>query len=319
MKHVSPVRQDVIDPLAPTIFHEHWWLDIATGGRFNSVEVANNGKRVGWLPYFIQNKFGLRFSVPPRMTHVLGPAVDGGSGSDDGQAYNRALITRELIAKLPPAAIYNYKCHGEVTDVVAFQQENFATSIQFTQEIGPEPPDLLWSNMRKKKRSQIRRAQEAVTFSTIEDPELFWRFYETNVEQRSLRNYYVKDEVLRCIEQCNLRQRGRIYAARSSADGALVAAIWCIWDKRSAYYFMTTRTAAAHDGAVSLLLWEAIQDAARGGLIFDFDGVTNNESVSFFSGFGGRLTPRYKATRTSMAGRLVWEIKESRRANRYFC
>ena len=53
MKHVYPVPDSGIDPLAPTIFHEHWWLDIATGGRYDRVEVVSNGKCVGWLPYFI--------------------------------------------------------------------------------------------------------------------------------------------------------------------------------------------------------------------------------------------------------------------------
>ncbi len=318
MKHVFPIEQLGLDPLAPTIYHEEWWLDIATGGRCDVVEVNSNGKRVGWLPYSMQNKFGLKFSIPPRLTHVLGPAIDCGAGGEDAQAYNRACITRELLAKLPPAAIYHFKCQREVTDVVAFQMENFATSVQFTQELRPLPTETLWANMRKKKRSQIRRAQEVVTVETLSEPEEFWRFYETNVEQRGLANYYVKADVLRCIEQCFQRQCGRIYAARDK-DGALVAAIWCIWDRVSAYYFMSTRTATAHDGAVSLLLWRAIQDAAALGLIFDFDGVSSNESVAFFSGFGGHLTPRYKATKTSTLGRIVWETKELRRSNRYLC
>jgi len=318
MKHVYPMPDSGIDPLAPTVFHEQWWLDIATGGRYDRVEVVSNGKCVGWLPYFMQNRFGLKFSIPPRMTHVLGPAIDAGAGSADSRAHRRACVTRELIAKLPPAAIYHYKCQREVTDVTAFQQENFATSVQFTHELFPQSADVLWAKMRKKKRSQIRRAQEVVKVSTIDDPELFWRFYESNVEQRGLRNYYIKADVLRCIEQAFARGCGRIYAAKSK-DGALVAAIWCVWDHSSCYYFMSSRTACAHDGAVSLLLWQAIQDAAQLGLIFDFDGVSSNESVAFFGGFGGRLTPRFKATRTSAAGRLVWEFKELRRPNRFLC
>ncbi len=172
--------------------------------------------------------------------------------------------------------------------------------------------------MRKKKRSQIRRAQEVLEVSALDHPELFWRFYESNVEQRGLRNYYAKADVLGSIEQVFARGCGRIYAARSK-DGALVAAIRCIWDHKSCYYYMSSRNADAHDGAVRLLLWQAIQDAAQLGLIFDFDGVSSSESVAFFAGFGGHSTPRFKATRTSAAGRLVWELKELRRANRFLC
>ncbi len=316
MLHIYPIQEGRIDPLAPTIFHEQWWLDIATGGRYDVVEVENNGKRVGWLPYFMQNKFGLKFSIPPQMTHFLGPAVEG--ADEDAQAYNRACITRELIAKLPPAAIYHYKCHRDVTDVTAFQLERFATSVQFTQELPPQSEDMLWKNMRKKKRTQIRRAQDLLTLTTIEDPELFWSFYVANVEQRGLHNYYVKSDVVRCIEQCLIRDRGRVYAAWDKSDD-LIASIWCVWDRACAYYFMSSRRAGAHDGAVSVLLWQAIKEANQRGLMFDFDGFSNNESVAFFAGFGGHVAPRYKATRTSALGRLVWEVREARCATRHLC
>ncbi len=318
MKHVYPLQDGGLDPLAPTIFHEAWWLDIATGGRYEMAEVRSGGKRLGWLPYFLQRQFGLKFSIPPRMTHFLGPAVDAGGGGMEAEAHQRACVTRELLAKLPPATLYHYKCGRNIGDAVAFQLENFATSVQFTQELMPLPADMLWRNMRKKKRSQIRRAQEVLAVSGLDDLELFWRFYVENLERRGLRNYYVRNDILRGLEQSLSRQRGQIYAARDRA-GALAAAIWCIWDSACAYYFMSSRTARAHDGAVSLLLWEAIKDAAQRGLIFDFDGFSNHESVAFFGGFGGSFQPRYRATRTSTFGRLIWEVKELRRANRFFC
>lgn len=313
MKHAYPLLE--ADSDAPTIFHEQWWLDIATGGRFDIVEVRCNGKRVGWLPYFLRGRFGLKYSVPPRMTHALGPAI----ACAGAQAYAHSAVVRELIAQLPPAAIYHYTCHRDVTDVVAFQEHGFMTSAQFTQEISPQPADLLWANMRKKKRSQIRRAQDAVKVSTITDPDLFWRFYQTNLDARGLRNAYDGDQVRRSIEQCYLRRSGCIYAARNLTDNSLVGAIWCVWDRTAAYYFMSSRVQGAHDGAVSLLLWQAIQEASQRCLIFDFDGFTGAENIAFFSGFGGRLTPRYKVTRTTPLGRLVWEAKELRRANRRFC
>jgi hypothetical protein len=38
-----------INPLVPTIFHEDWWLEAATGGRFEVAEVAAGGRVVGRL------------------------------------------------------------------------------------------------------------------------------------------------------------------------------------------------------------------------------------------------------------------------------
>lgn len=82
---------------------------------------------------------------------------------------------------------------------------------------------------------------------------------------------------------------------------------------------MSTRTESAHDGAISLLLWRAVQDAAQKNLIFDFDGFNTRDSVAFFAGFGGRVSPRYMAVKTSLLGWFVWEAKELRRPNRHLC
>ena len=146
----------IVRSIAPTIFHEPWWLDIATGGRCGVVEIIDNGKCVGRLPHFIRTKYGLRHSLPPTMAHIWGPAVDEGHGNPCTRAYNRAWITRELIAKLPPAAIYHYKCESALIDVCPFVQHGFVSSVQFTQEILPSDPSIIWADRSKKKRSQIR-------------------------------------------------------------------------------------------------------------------------------------------------------------------
>ncbi len=283
-------RQTDTNPLVPTIFHEHWWLDIASGGNFDIVKVAQGGKTVGWLPYFLKSRFGLKFSTNPNMVHFVGPAIDAGEGSPETRFLKRLKITRELLAKLPPASLYKYKCDRTVTDVVAFQAENFVTSVQFTHEILPQPADALWNCLRHKKRSKIRRARELVTLTDIDDPELFWSFYYSNVKQRGMHKFFY-DQVRTCriVEACLSRKCGRIYAAKDKF-GSLVAAIFCMWDKTSAYYFMTTRRVDTHGGTISLLVWEAIQDAARRGLIFDFDGLGNQESILFFTEFGGILS-----------------------------
>ncbi|HZM07257.1 MAG TPA: GNAT family N-acetyltransferase [Methylocella sp.] len=313
------IRGPEIDPLIPTIFHEQWWLDIATEGRFDIVKVMQAGKTVGWLPYFPRSKFGVQYSVNPSMVHYIGPAIDEGDGSQETRFLKRLEITRELIARLPAASVYRYKCHRGLTDAVAFQAERFSTSVQFTYEIQPRPPDILWNALRHKKRSKIRRAKEVLTTIAIDDPELYWSFYENNLKQRGIRDfYYDKVTTCRLIEACFARGCGRIYAAKD-AVGSLVAAVFCVWDPVSAYYFMATRRVDAHGGAVSLLAWEAMQDAAQRGLIFDFDGLTNRESILFFTEFGGTLSPRYIVTRKTFIGHIGLELSERFHGKNYFC
>jgi Acetyltransferase (GNAT) domain len=318
MKQDALSRKNKVNPLVPTIFHEQWWLDITTDGQYGIVEVAKGGKTVGRLPYFLRSKYGVKYSFLPTMTHFLGPAIDEGDGSLRTRLLARLNITRELIAGLPKAGLYKYKCHRDVTDVVAFQDNNFETAVHFTFEIAPNPVNLLWSNFGPDKRSQIHRAQNFLTTTTIDDPDAFYLFYNSNIVRRGSRNYYRKDICCRAVAASLERASGRIYAAKDKY-GSLAAAAFCVWDQTASYFLLTTRTPDAHNGAVSLVLWEAIKDAALRGLIIDFDALGNKESFAFFSGFGGVLCPRYVVTRASPLVRIPWVIKELFRAKTYYC
>ena len=313
----APQPQLVKDPLTPTIFHEPWWLNIVAPDSYKLVEVQENGEAVGRLSYFLRNRFGMKYSIMPPMTHFLGPAVVEGEGSYSTRFLRRARIVRELIAKLPEASLYKYKCHRDITDTIAFQQEEFITGVQFTYEIPPQPEEELWKNMRTEKRKKIRQAQKLHTVTYIEDPLEFLRFYDVNFREKGVKNVCDEQLCASLIEACLTRKRGRIYAARNQ-EGELVAAVFCIWDATASFYYMSTRTQEAHSGAISLLAWEALKDASAQGLIFDFDGLNNPNAVLFFSEFGGTVSPRYIVTRQTLAGGLALSLKDWKRESRYF-
>jgi hypothetical protein len=251
------------------------------------------------------------------MTHFLGPAITQGGGQASTQFLRNAAITHDLLSQLPPASIYRYKCHRNISDVIAFQQNGFWTNVQFTYEILPQPLDLLWENLRSKKRKKIRAAMGQLTISTLDDPNKFWNFYDDNLRARNIRNVCSKQICLRLIEECLRANRGCIYAAYDK-NQQLVAAVFCIWDATTSFYFMSSRIDAAHDGAISLLTWEAMKDAAHHGLIFDFDGLNSASSVLFFTEFGGTINPRYVVTKQTLLGGIALDFKERTRASRFF-
>lgn len=317
-----PVQQQSVsqkvafDPLVPTIFHEPWWLDIATGGNYKLAEVSDNGEVVGRLPYFPRNRLGISYSIMPPMTHFIGPAIVEGDGNHTTRFLRRAQITRDLVRQLPPASLYKYKCHRGITDVIAFQQENFITGVQFTYEITPQPEDVLWKNLRTEKRKKIRQAGRLLSVTDIYDAQEFWRFYDNNLKRREAKN--VCEQKLCCdlIRTSIERGQGHIWGARDK-NNDLVAAVFCIWDSTTSFYFMSSRTTQAHSGAISLLAWEAIKDASARGLVFDFDGLNNSKAVLFFTEFGGIISPRFIVTRQTLAGGIALALKDMRRENRY--
>lgn len=233
----------------------------------------------------------------PNLTHFLGPGIDDGKGAECNKALKRNSITRQLIERLPKTSGFYQKVHRDVGDVVAFQQSDFKSSVEFTYEIAPAQQSSLWLDLRDKTRNVIRRASEKLEVTNRVDTKEFIDFYNSNLKEHNAINTYDYASSIKVCEEAIDRRRGCCLAIRS-ASGDLSAAIFYIWDDRSAYYFMSTRNHSSHNGAISLLIWNAILDASARGLIFDFDGLGTNGSNLFYIGFGGRVVPRFTIHRS---------------------
>jgi hypothetical protein len=280
----------------PTIFHEPWWLQAATSGRYEQVEVSDGQRVVGRLAYQVEQLTGRKVSVLPTLTHILGPAIYAGTGSPNTQFLQRYNVTRELIAKLPKLHRFRQKIQNGEPEVLGFQSAGFRTGVQFTFEVQPQPEPEIWKKLRNKTRNVIRRAQEELAVSEIHDPEEFLRFYEGNLRACGKQMHINRRE---CAGVCRValeRNAGKILCTRDSAQ-QLKAAIFLAWDRTTAYYLMSTRTADSKNGAISMLIWNGIRFCGEHSLSFDFDGVADEGSILLFAGFGGEPKPRYMVTR----------------------
>ncbi|WP_312405109.1 GNAT family N-acetyltransferase [Rhizobium sp.] len=295
--------------LTPTIFHEQWWLEAATGGRVEFVEVTDGGRTVGRLPYTVNSRYGLTSSNMPTLTHFLGPGIDDGGGSEANRYVKRHSITQELIRKLPPLSSFRQKMHRGVCDALPFQAQGYNVQVQFTFEIEPYPDAVIWKAMRDKTRNVIRRAAENFDVHESSDPEAFFHLSAAHLEERSLQANIDFGACKEVAIQAVTRGRGHIWVARESATGRPKAAIFCVFDNSTYYYLMSTRAPDAGNGVVPLLLWNAIQSAAAMGRVFDFDGIVNAGSILLFSGFGGKTSPRYIVTKASMPYRVLRQIR----------
>ena len=93
-------------------------------------------------------------------------------------------------------------------------------------------------------------------------------------------------------------QAGQLYTA-SDTEGSVHAALYIIWDKTTAYYWLGG-SAIAHrnSGALTLLLWEIMQDMAQKGIQnFDFTGSDLENLESFFSAFNAEKKTYFKVSR----------------------
>ena len=302
---VLPATAPAKDLPAPTIFHEHWWLDIVSNGEFREATVTSDNRIVGRFPFTVQRLSGGRtLCGMPELTHFLGPVIAEHEGAACNRIIRQGSIVRELLDQMPVTSGFYHKMHVGISDMLAFQQEGYHTAVQFTHEVAPEEQATLWRHLRDKTRNVIRRAEEKLIVGDVADPAEFVAAYAGNLSHRHQRNHYREKTILRLSADVIDRGQGRILGARHR-DGGLLAAILYVWDARRAYYLMTTRSSHASNGSVSLLIWRAIADCAARGLVFDFDGVAADGDILFFTGFGGLMKPRYIASRYSLRHRAV--------------
>ncbi len=300
---------------ASTIFHEAWWLDAVTGGHYHEAVVVASGKVVGWFPYTLTSTLGShRLCGMPIMTHFLGPDIDDGPGSACNRALRRAQITRELLSQIPSSSGFWQKLHRGTRDTLVYQDLGYDTSVQFTFELRPAPAPVLWRNMRDKTRNVIRRAREQLVVSELTDVEAFASIYVRNLEAMGKRSHYSQPLLVRACQAAITHGQGRILAATNAA-GVVVAAIFYVWDNDAAYYLLSTRSLNAGNGAVSLLLWNAICEVTARGLIFDFEGVVTSGSAFFFNGFGGEVAPRFVVSRFALAHKIADRLAKAFQRN----
>jgi hypothetical protein len=278
---------------------EHWWLSAASGGQFEEVEVKEGNEVVGRLPFVIARKAGFRVMRQPAFTHLLGPIVDAGPGKHQTRLKNRIRITRDLIDQLPPFDCFKQGIDSSiddglaVADGLAFQERGFQVSLQYTFQIDCRNTlKQLFNDMHTGVRQRIRRAEEAYTVQTVDDPGRFVDFYLKNLGKTGRKSNIPFDAFNAVFSECAARNCGEIIAA-VQPDGTPLAMTFLVWGNGVMYYLMTTRAQDAQDtGSVNLLIWTAMKKAHELGLVFDLDGVTTYGTARFLSGFGGQIQTR---------------------------
>lgn len=297
-----------------SLFHEYWWLDAVTAGRFSEVEVRRGDYLVGRLPFSLIKRNGLRHLCMPDFTHLLGPLVNSGEGKLQTRMMNRLSTVGSLIKRLPLfdslRVVTDPLADDGLTavDAIAFQSHGFQVSHQFTFHLDCRVDlKILRAGMESRVRQNIRRAQERFTIETIDDPARFIAFYLENLTKINRKSYMPFNQFPVLFSECQARNCGLVLAAMQPG-GVPVAMTFIVWDSDTMYYLLTTRAPNEKDnGSVSLLIWSAMQRAHDLGLTFDLDGVTTAGTARFLSGFGGAPRIRHVVT----GGGSLYNIVES--------
>lgn len=288
-----------VESPAHSIFHEPWWLDIATGGHWNVAKVVRGNEVLGELPYYAARMGVWRISHLPPLTRTLGPVIKPLDLDIAHAQHHRLSVTSQLIEQLPHFDSFFQLFDPRVEDALAFALQGFTVSARYTFQIASDcTVTQAWARLHGKTRNVIRSAERKLTVSPIATPSEFLQFYEANLLERSRTNAYGTAVMRQLVNAFVERKAGHLLGAYGQG-GRLIAAIGLVWDRHAMYYLLSSRALGAHAGSISLLIWTALQHAIEQKLTFDFDGFSSPATFNFLDGFGGTLKQRLGVERLS--------------------
>jgi hypothetical protein len=316
---VVPRRVDpplhVDSAMARSIFHEPWWLDIATGGHWAKVRVVHGSQLLGEMPYYIARRGMWRVSRLPPLTRTLGPVIRPMGLEPAHELRHQLHVASQLIEQLPHVDSFFQVFDYHVQNALAFALHGFTVSARYTFQVPPLSNAVdVWARMHCKTRNVIRGAAETLSVAPIDAPNQFLSFYEANLASQSRENAYGIAVMGALVHAFVERSAGRLLGAYDQ-DGRLAGAIGLVWDRETMYFLLSTRTHGSHNGAISLLLWTAILDAINRHLTFDFDGFSRVSTFNFLNGFGGLLRQRLGVERLGPVYSVARTLKRSVVAN----
>jgi hypothetical protein len=262
-------------------------------------KVERGNVLLGQLPYYSTRKGRWKISSLPPLTRTLGPVIKPMGLDSARERHHSQAVTSELIEQLPYFDSFFQLFDSRVEEALAFALSGFTVSARYTFQISAESTvDEAWARMHSKTRNVIRSAKKELTAAPVATPTQFMQFYEANLSERSRTNAYGASVMRQLMNAFVERKAGHLLGAYGPR-GQLVAAIGLVWDQHTMYYLLSSRAAGAHCGAISLLIWIAIQRALERKLTFDFDGFANPGTCRFLDGFGGTLKQRLGVERMS--------------------
>jgi hypothetical protein len=289
-----------------SVFDEPWWLEALAPGSWSATEISSGGRVVARLPFVRRRRYGLTVLTQPGLTQSLGPWLE----PVEGKYVHRLELEKErltaLIDAMPNFDLFQQSFSTAITNWLPFYWKGFAATIRYTYRLDDlTDPDAIWHGFAESTRRQIRKAQKQVV---VRDDLPLDVLVELNAA--TLHRHGVPDppdeRLIRRLDAAATEHGARSLLAAVGGGGELHAAIYIVFDQRTAYYLLGGRSPEfAASGAASLLLWEAIQRARQTSLAFDFEGSMVESIERFFRSFGARQVPYFRVWKARGPARLL--------------
>jgi hypothetical protein len=285
-----------------SVFGQPWFLDAVCGAENWDIcmDIEQNGRINGVLPYFITKKWGFKIIQQPFLTGYMGlwMRYERHWNAHQKASQERAVL-KNLIAQLPATAFFSQAYAPYFQNWLPFHWSGFETTVRMTHLLnGLQNTGALFKNFKDNVRKKIKKTAATIRIETTDDVVLVYDIYNQIMATKGRKMSYSKAFLTNLHAKIKENQAGQLYKAIDT-EGVVHAAVYIVWDATTAYYWLGGSVVAhRNSGALTLLLWEIMQDVAKRGIqIFDFTGSNLENLESFFSAFNAEKRTYFRVSR----------------------
>jgi hypothetical protein len=291
------------------LFFQPWWLDVvckdwdvALLEKDNTIEAV--------FPFQIEQKWGLKLIRNPLLTPYLGPFFM--DREKTGPVFETGKALPEIFSRLPEWDYFQMEALPEFRDFPALDQLGFANRALRTYYLDLQQTEKeLLDHIHPRRRNYIRKAamQLSVTQESSPDLALFYQWHKRAFEQKKQYYPYSLSFFEKITGSAEAMGASLFLTAKNKA-GETVAMIWTPFDADRSYHLLSAyHPGNKINGAMDLLVWEAVKIAKSGGRkIYDFEGSMDPGIASFFRKFGGTPETYFSFMQNRS---LIWKIKKA--------
>ncbi len=304
------------DPSISVFLHPFWLDKVCKNGTWDvCLSHDNAGEIDGILVYYKVKLKGIITAIAmPELTPNAGIWMRLPNHKINGikrhSVYtNTKKIIETLVAQLPNVPIYCQHFQYSMTDWQPFFWKNYRQTTHYSY-ILDNLDDLgaIYGDMKGSVRTDLKKAERLVFIDSIEEmtPQILSDFYAVinlSFLKQNMKPLYSL-ETLSDIDSILAPKNARkLFLARDTEggkNGDIHGGVYLvIWNGTAHYIAGGSHPEKRQSGAMSLLIWRAIEwAAAQGCHTFDFEGSMIPQVETLFRAFGGQQKPFFRITKT---------------------
>ena len=297
--------------LALPVFFRPWWMDMMSAN-WDAIVIKEKEEVVAVWPYSFEQKMGFQLLRNPLLTPYLGPQFFLPQKEKAFGRWNQEdRIYQQFWQQLPQWDFFEVMCLPGYNNFLPFHQKGFSHTQRITYHIDlTASEDVMLQGMKSNQRNHIKQA--AQDLKVMEGTAYLKEFclHHQQTFQRKDKRYLYSEPFLTKLIQTSMAETSGLMLTALHDDGSFAASVFTVYDHDTMYLLLSSFNAQKlHNGAVSLLIFEAIKKAKSLGLkTFDFEGSMDVGIEGFFRSFGGQRVPYLCCTQYNSR---LWKWKRS--------